>query len=59
MKPVLLTWRRLGTVKVLNIIFRQKVQLRRQRSSLLRDNRQMLTTNRIQTPEQQKQERTC
>ena len=51
MKPVLLTWRRLGTVKVLNIIFRQKVQLRRQRSSLLRDNRQMLTTNRIQTPE--------
>ena len=51
MKPVSLTWRRLGTVKVLNIIFRQKVQLRRQRSSLLRDNRQMLTTNRIQTPE--------
>ena len=51
MKQVLLTWRRLGTVRVFNIIFRQKVQLRRQRSSLLGENTQMLTTNRIQTPE--------
>ena len=51
MKQASLTWRRLGTVKVFNIILRQKIQLRRQRSSLSRENRQMLTTNRIQTPE--------